>query len=270
MIERSLAGARARYVQPYEDHVLGGGHLLLDAAIDRIERSDSGYRVHTSGTTRPGSLVFDVDEVIVTTGFTTPMQDLPELGVATFQQGRLPAQTHFWESASVKGIYFAGCVTQASAGLRKYGLTGNSGGVHGFRYNARVMAHHIAQKHFNVPQSSPKIQPSDLVRYLLDEATRAPELWNQQSYLARQISFDPAEGPLDRGIVPLAHFVDSAGEDALAITVETDDRGDIHPAVYLRRSGKVEEHLMPSQTLNDFEGPEHKRQLQSLLKPYAG
>ena len=36
---KSLVGVRARYVQPYEDHVLGGGVSVLDAAIDRIERA---------------------------------------------------------------------------------------------------------------------------------------------------------------------------------------------------------------------------------------
>src|SRR4026208_467669 len=33
----SLAGVRARYVQPYEDFVLGGGVAVLNAALDRIE-----------------------------------------------------------------------------------------------------------------------------------------------------------------------------------------------------------------------------------------
>ena len=44
---RTLVGVRARYVQPYEDHVLGGGVSVLDAAIDRVERS-AGRRAHAS------------------------------------------------------------------------------------------------------------------------------------------------------------------------------------------------------------------------------
>ena len=32
---RSLVGVRARYVQPFEDHVLGGGVAILDASIER-------------------------------------------------------------------------------------------------------------------------------------------------------------------------------------------------------------------------------------------
>ncbi|MGI8426406.1 MAG: NAD(P)-binding domain-containing protein [Actinomycetota bacterium] len=267
VIERSLAGARARYLQPYEDHVLGGGNLLVDASIDQIERGENGFRIHTSGTTLAGSMVFDADEVVATTGFCTPLQDLSKLGVALFNQGRLPALTHYWESASVPGIYFAGSTTQASAGLRKYGLTGNSAAVHGFRYNARLMADRIAANHFGVEGAGSQVEPSRVIPYLLTEATTAPELWNQQSYLARQISF--GEGTItDNGIVPLAHFVDSSGPDSVSITVESDDHGDIHPAVYLRRAGKIQEHLMASHPLNDFETSDHRRQLESLLKPY--
>ena len=39
---RTLVGVRARYVQPYEDNVLGGGVAILDAALDRVERGDDG------------------------------------------------------------------------------------------------------------------------------------------------------------------------------------------------------------------------------------
>ena len=54
----SLVGVRARYVQPFEDHVLGGGVSVLDAAIDRIERGAGRELVvhlrRTDGGCRPG------------------------------------------------------------------------------------------------------------------------------------------------------------------------------------------------------------------------
>ena len=57
----------------------------------------------------------------------------------------------------------------------------------------------------------------------------APELWHQRAYLARVISLDPADGPRDEGIVPLAAFVDGLGDDgtadALALTLEADGTG---------------------------------------------
>src|SRR4029079_15483018 len=39
---KSLVGGRARYVQPCEEHVLGGGVAILDAGIEAIEPSADG------------------------------------------------------------------------------------------------------------------------------------------------------------------------------------------------------------------------------------
>jgi thioredoxin reductase len=265
VLTHSVASARARYMQAYEDHVLGGGNVVIDASIQSVERSGHGYRVHTKGTTRPGDNVFDVDDVIAATGFRVPLKDLPELGVATFYQGRLPAQTPFWESPSVPGVYFAGAVTQGSVGLKKYGIPSSSGAVHGFRHNARVLAGHIAEKHFGIEPTRPRIPPDQIVDLLLSEATFAPELWNQKAYLARVIAFSDGEA-IDEGVEPLAYFVDSGGPDAVAIAVETDAEGDIHPVAYVRQSGDVTEHKLPSSQLHDYRDAVYRAQLGSLLK----
>jgi hypothetical protein len=253
---------RTRYLQPYDEHVRGGsGSLVLDAAIERIERRGDGYRVRAHGTTMPGELTFEPDEVIVATGFRTPLRDLPDLGVATVTDGRLPAQTPYWESVSVPGIYFAGNVTQASPGLRKHGVASNSSSVNGFRYNARVLARHLAEKHAGVSRELPVVeQPAD---YLLAELTRAPELWVQKGYLARVLS---AEGATmrDAGIVPLEDWVDRGG-DGIAVTVEMDEKGTIYPAVYRRRGRDFSEHAFPNHVLHQFEGEEYRRELSALL-----
>lgn len=264
VVEHAAVGARARYLQPYEDAVFGGGNVLLDVAIERVEQLAGGYRITAAGTTRPGEMVLEVDEAIAATGFTTPMQDLPKIGVAVFSEGRLPAMDAFWQSVSVPGIYFAGCATQASAGLNKYGIPSNSAAVQGFRYNARVMAAHIAARHFAVEPQVRPVAGRDLVTHLLGEATRAPELWNQRSYLASVVEMRQG-GPVDAGIQPLAWFVDAAGPDAVAMAVETDASGDIHPAVYLRLAGNVTEHVLPSEPLQNFETPEHRRMLTELV-----
>src|SRR5439155_21648193 len=73
---------RARDLTALEDHRFGGGTLVLDASIERVERGGAGYRVHTSS----GS--FDVDAAVCATGFTTPLVDLRDLGVATFHDDR--------------------------------------------------------------------------------------------------------------------------------------------------------------------------------------
>jgi thioredoxin reductase len=269
VVTRSVASARARYLQAYEDYVLGGGNVVMDASIERIDRTGDGYRVHTAGTTRPGNDVFEVDDVIAATGFQVPLRDLPKLGVATFMQGRLPAQTPYWESASVPGIYFAGAIMQGSIGLKKYGNPSSSGAVHGFRQNAMVLARHIAEKHFGVKQERPVLRRDEVADVLLSEATLAPELWNQMAYLARAITFIDREA-IDDGIVPLAHFVDAGGPNALAITVETDAEGDIHPVVYERRGSVVEEHVLPSSQLHDCRTAENLAQLDALVNKVSG
>ena len=262
----STAAARARYLQPYEDHVLAGGTLVLDVSIDRVERTGDGWRVYAAGTTRPGDFVFDVDEVVAATGFRTPLGDLPDVGVATFfGGGRLPRQTPYWESPTAPGIYFAGNVTQGSIGMKKYGIPSNSAAVHVFRYNARVLAEHVAGKHFGVEREPQPMRADDVVPYLLREATTAPEMWNQQSYLARVVELDPAVGVVDGGIRPLEAFVDERGPDAVAVAVETDGDGDIHPAVYVRGAGRVDEHLLPSDAQHDYTGGEHRAQLEGAV-----
>ncbi len=213
----SLVGIRARYLQPYEDHVLGGGVGILDASIEAIERGPGGegFVVRTRPSSGGPAMNFETDEVIAATGFVTPLRDLPELGVATFGQSRLPAQTPFWESATVPGIFFAGTIGQGSKGLQKHGIPANSGAVHGARYNARCLAGHIARTRFGIEPDRPSIAQRDLVDFVAAELTRGPEIWNQRAYLARFVAFDPAAGIRDDGIGPLAPFVDEAGPATL-------------------------------------------------------
>jgi len=51
----------------------------------------------------------------------------------------------------------------------------------------------------------------------------------------------------------------------VAVAVETDDEGDIHPAVYVRGDGAVREHRLPSAPMHDFNTSEHRSQLAAVL-----
>jgi thioredoxin reductase len=267
----SLAGVRARYIQPFEDEVLGGGVFILNASIDRIERGADGYRIRCIRSEGGDEIVIDADEAIAATGWTCPLNDLSDLGVSVFGRSRLPSMTSYWESATVPGIYFAGTIGQGVAGMKKYGLPANSGAVHGARYNVRVMVEHLAEERFGVVRPRHEVPADGVVELLLGEATQAPELWNQKSYLCRALTLDPATGVRDAGIVPLADFVDSEGEAAVAIAVETDDTGDIHPAVYIRPAGRLAvETLLESHPLHDFRTPANRARLGSLLKEAFG
>ena len=262
---RSLVGVRARYVQPFEDSILGGGVDILAASIKGISRAGSGallVDLERSDNAMPMSV--EADEVISATGFVCPLLDLPKLGVATFGQSQLPAQTDFWESASVPGIFFAGTIGQGAAGLKKHGIPANSGAVQGSRYNARVLVREIADRHFGIRLERPSIDVGDLRDYLLAEATHAPELWHQKAYLASVVSLDPDDGVRDEGILPLTNFLDAGGPDAVAMTVESD--GDtIYPVIYVRRGGKTEEHALEPDPLHDFQSLAYRRALGTIL-----
>ncbi len=269
VVTRSLVGIRARYVQPYEDYVLGGGVGVLEAAIERVERVDGGFRVVTRPSRGGDPRAYDVDEVIAATGFVTPLRDLPSLGVVTFGQSRLPAQTAFWESATVRGIYFAGTISQGAAGLKKHGMPANSGAVQGHRYNAVVLARHVAETHFGAAPYRRPLDADGVMAFALDEICGGPELWHQRAYLARVIEVDPARGISDAGVVPLSHFLDAGGPDSLALTIESDATGGIYPVVYGRRNGQVTEYPLPGDDVLQFDGQPQREALGAVLAEFG-
>jgi thioredoxin reductase len=256
---------RTRYLNPLDEYSRGGaGAVVVDAAIERIERRGDGFHIAARGTTWPGELMFEADHVLVATGFRTPLLDLPSLGLATVSDGRIPALTPFFESVSLPGAYFAGNASQGSPGLRKQGLAPNSTSVNGFRYNARVLARHLAETRFGLEPERPALDRDEVLPYLLAELTHAPELWVQKGYLARVVSFNGAIR--DEGIVPLEHFVDEGGPDAVAVAVELDPEGRIYPAVYYRSGGRIGEHALPDHPAHRFDSDAHNRELSSLLE----
>jgi thioredoxin reductase len=273
VVTNSLVGIRARYLQPYEDHILGGGVGILDASTESITRAPG------AGTGGPlvarlrrsdgaGSLAIEIDEVIAATGFITPLQDLAELGVATFGHSRLPAQTPWWESVTVPGIFFAGTITQGATGLKKHGMPSNSGAVHGARYNARILAAEIARRSFGIERERPAVPGTQLADFLLAEAAHRAELWHQKAYLASVVSVSANEGVRDAGIVPLAAFLDDeSGGDGAAITLEADGTGAIYPVVYVRVSGTATEVALDAHPLLDFTTREHRAQLAAAVAP---
>jgi hypothetical protein len=109
------------------------------------------------------------------------------------------------------------------------------------------------------------LEREEVVPFLLREATRAPDLWTQKGYLARAVSLGGEERPRDLGVVPLAHFVDESGPDAVAIAVEMDAGGRIFPGVYVRRAGRVRAHDLPPDPLHRFDGDGYRDELASLV-----
>ncbi|HEY7003116.1 MAG TPA: NAD(P)-binding domain-containing protein [Gaiellaceae bacterium] len=256
----AAATVRVRYFEPLEDAAWGGGTFALDAAVERIERTGEGrFRLHAQGTTRPGEITLEADEAIAATGFRTPLRDLQTQGLATVADGRIPALTPYWESTTMKGVYFAGNAMQGAAGLRKNGIGSASGTVSGFRYNARLLARQIA-KQLGAKLEWPQLGRDEIVSFLLEELRSGPEIWTQKGYLARAVYPD---GSTD--IVPLAHFLDHCERGSLAVTIEMNATGDIYPVAYVRAGEEIDERPMPPAHLNDFSGGEYRRVLETLL-----
>ena len=206
-----LASIRVRYFQPYEDACWGGGTLALDAAIDRIERTSTGWRVHAAGHDPTGRLRARGGRRDRGDRLLHAAPRPPGLGVATVAQGTHPRADPFWESATVPGIYFAGNATQGAAGLRKHGIGGASGTVSGLRYNARVLARHLAETRFGSlgparprrprrRRSLPARRAGARARALEPEGLPRP---------GRHVR--PRRGLPRRGVLPLQHFVDRPG-----------------------------------------------------------
>lgn len=262
VVTRTLVGVRARYLQPFEDAMLGGGVTVIDAAIERVEAAGTAKVVHLRRTDREAALSVEVDEVIAATGFTAPLQDLPALGVAVVGQSRLPVQTPWWESTTVAGIHFAGTITQGARGLRRHGVPSNSGAVHGARYNARLLAGRIAEAGFGVVMERPVMARTAAVARIARDLTESPELFHQRGYLARVYSADASGGLRDEGTQPLEYALDApAAAPTLAVTLESDGSGAIYPVLYSRSRGALREHVLEPDQLLRYDGVDARRSI---------
>ena len=256
----SVATVRVRYFEPLEDASWGGGTFALDAAVERIERTESGgFRLHAQGTTRPGEITLEAEAAIAATGFRAPIQDLRELGLGTVGDGRIPALTPYWESTTLENVYFAGNAMQGAAGLRKNGVGSASGTVSGFRYNARLLAQHIA-KRLGYKLEWQRLGRDEIVPFLVEQLRGGSEIWTQKGYLARAVYPDGTTH-----VLPLAHFLDHCEQGSIAVTIEMNAEGAIYPVAYARAGEEIDEKQLPPQHLNDFTGGEYRDALESLL-----
>ena len=137
------ASVRVRYLQPYEDAALGGG-FALDLAVERIEaRVRLAHRRRRNDSARSGrprggrghrsNRLLDPDS--------RPRRPRRANG----RPGAHPVPDPVLGERARVGDLLRGNATQGAPGLRKHGVGASSPAVHGFRYNARVMARHLAR-----------------------------------------------------------------------------------------------------------------------------
>jgi thioredoxin reductase len=259
----ALSALRVRYLHPYDEYSRGGpGTYVIDVSIERIEPVGERFRVATRGTTWDGMLEFEVDDVIAATGFRTPLQDLPGLGLVTVADNRIPALTPWWESVSLPGAFFAGNASQGARGLGKRGAGASSSSVNGFRYNARVLAEQLARR--LTGWEPPRDRVDDIVAFLLHELSSAPDLWVQKGYLCRTVSRSDG-GWRDQGVMPLAHYLDAVEDDGAAASVEVDEKGTILPTLYFRDRGEIAEHQLDPHPLHEYESEPYRKHVAALV-----
>ena len=258
----ALSNVSARYLLPMEDSSVGGGTYIVDAAVESIAPSPEGFRVRAKGTTLQADYDLQCGATIAATGFKMPLLDLEDLGVRMVAQGRIPALTPLFEGSGAPGIFFAGNASQGAPGLKKHGVGSVSAVVRGLRYNARILAQHLAEQLVGYERPRPQVEDDELVPVLATELARAPELWTQKGYLCRVAALD---GPFDDGIQPLEHFLDAGGGDAVAVTVQLNSQGEIFPGVYVRRGGRIQETELDPHPLNEFDREPYRQALATLL-----
>lgn len=258
---------RPWYLTAYDEHVRGApGRFVLDASVERVERTAEGYRVQLHEPTASEPFTVEVDDVIAATGFSAPLGDLPALGLETVLDGRLPAVTALWEAIGVPGAFFAGNISQAARGPGGRGAVNLSSMVCGFRYNARILARHVAESLRGERAERPLVAPGEVVPLLAHDLAHGPELMHQKGYLARVLHVEADGAVRDEGVLPLEVFLDGHA-DGLAATLELDAEERIRPVLYLRRRGAVTEELLPSHPLRLFDEPSQRAALAASVAP---
>ena len=187
-----------------------------------------GITVHTRRSDTGEPFAVEVDEVIAATGLQQPAPGPARRSAcAVFGRSGWPALTNDYESATVPDIWFAGTITQA-------------------RRRAEEVRHPgQLRRRPRPPLQQPRCSSSRVVEAARPAASASGRRstrrrsWTSCSTLRRprpscgtrsRTSLErsratPTARVRDEGIVSLADFVDAAGPDGVAITVETDDDG---------------------------------------------
>lgn len=167
-------------------------NALFDARVERIRRLENG-RMAVSFEKQPNGerQELQYDRVIACTGFRFDPAMFTESCRPKLVFGdRLPEQTSHWESTRTQGMFFAGSLMQMRDYKRK-----QSGFVHGFRYNIRLLHQLLEQKLHGqeLPWAPLETSPEAIARRLLGRVQGSSSLWRQAGFLCDVAAF-PDEG----------------------------------------------------------------------------
>ncbi|MEO9803361.1 MAG: NAD(P)-binding domain-containing protein [Reichenbachiella sp.] len=176
-----------------DTYQLKSQNALIDGDIDMIEKLEDGtFAVTIKYGNADGEveqLIYD--SVIACTGFrfdTSIFDDQakPQLAI----DDRFPDQNERWESVNVKGMFFAGVITQ----MRDFKKS-TSGFVHGFRYNCECLFHilHKKIKGKDWPFTTLKAESKEMTDLIIKNVNRTSALWQQFGFICDAILIDGNE-----------------------------------------------------------------------------
>lgn len=268
-------------------------HAILDGDVRSIVREGEGYRVALSFS-RADEVVKDLyyDRVILCTGFRLDADIFdescrPELAI----NDRFPALNSAFESVNVPDLYFAGTLTQVRDFKRC-----TSAFIHGFRYGARALHKHLAQRYDDTPwpHRTAAEEPTALAEAILERVNRSSGLFQQFGFLADllvlrgqgtaeyydeipadHVGSDGFADIDDHFLITLEYGPDHDKVDPFDISVvrhtQTDsehaDEGHyIHPVVrHYRHGDLVATHHLAENLENEWDRPNHREPLIAFL-----
>ena len=176
-----------------DTYQLKSQNAVLDANIETIRPQGDRFLVTFNYTHANGECEEIVyDRVICCTGFG---MDLHPFGDTARPQlmvdDRFPQLNAHFESVNVKGMYFAGTLTQA-INYRK----GTSGFIHGFRYNSKALANMLMHRHEQKPFPAQQLAGNsrNIAEAILNRINESSALWQQHGFIVDVIEIDVDTG----------------------------------------------------------------------------
>jgi thioredoxin reductase len=270
-----------------ENYQLKHNAAILDCDITSIERVTDSYRVDVAYKHAHGEReTLEFDAVIAATGFTGNFDFLDEAIKPVKLHDKFPDVDGVFQSRDIDGLYFCGALTHG----HDYRSFSSSGFIHGFRYNALILARHLAER-LGAVEARARISPDEFAGQLLQEFEEDAGIYLQPGYVGRCYLRSGNGTWTDMGYRTRRWFEAEpvSGVTLLLATLEYGDvhsspdvlrilrhPGDpdksvhIHPVIRARGSGGFEEVHLEESLLNRFAGiPANHQRLENFVAAYG-
>lgn len=182
----NLRAVNNNFLDTYQ---LKSQNAVLDADIRKISKKNGQFEVQVAYAHADSeSEIIYYDRVVCCTGFGIDASIFDqEVSPELLHDSRFPKLTAEFESTNVKGLFFAGTLTQ-SLSYKK----ASSGFVHGFRYNSRSLAQILKCKYDDQPigYQTVRMDARQIARAMLLRINQTSALWLQHGFMVDAVVFD--------------------------------------------------------------------------------